>query len=419
MVTLERGYGRARGAVGYRRAVAMPVSYDAIVIGLGGIGSATAWRLASAPGSPRVLGLEQFQLGHDRGASQDVSRITRVSYHRPEYVRLAVEAQASWREVEAASGETVLTMTGGLDLAPAGAAESIDDYATSMTEAGVPFEWLDEVAVQARWPQWRLDPGTRAIFQADAGIADPEHGNAAHRRLAIAAGATLRERTRVVSIEDHGGDLTLRADGGATFSTGSVVVAADAWTNDLLGPLGWTLPLTVTREQVTWFPAADPALFEPGRMPVWIWLAQPSFYGFPTYRGPGPKVGEDVGGQTTTAQTRTFLTDPDCLGRVEGFLARRMPGALGPAVATKTCLYTLTPDRDFVVDRLPDHPGVVVGLGAAHAYKFAALLGERLARLALDREHGRPAQDLALFAVDRSGLRSSLADPGTNLATAR
>jgi sarcosine oxidase len=166
-------------------------TYDAIVVGLGGIGSAAAYRLAAAGGGQRILGLEQFELGHDRGASSDVSRITRLSYHRREYVELAIEAQAAWREVERASGETILTMIGGLDLAPPGAAESIDDYAGAMSAARVPFEWLDEVEVTRRWPQWRLDPGTRAIFQADAGIADPDRGNRAHQRLAREAGATM------------------------------------------------------------------------------------------------------------------------------------------------------------------------------------------------------------------------------------
>jgi sarcosine oxidase len=199
-----------------------------------------------------------------------------------------------------------------------------------------------------------------------------------------------------------------------TFTTGAVVVAADAWTNDLLAPLGHALPLRVTREQVTWFEPADPAAFEPGRFPIWIWLDQPGFYGVPTYRGPGPKVGEDIGGRTTTAAARTFLTDPDCLRRVEAFLARHLPGMAGAPVQTKTCLYTLTPDRDFVVDRLPEHPGVVVALGAAHAYKFAALFGRWLADLALDPEGGAPPAALDLFALGRDSLRVQT----TNLAPA-
>jgi monomeric sarcosine oxidase len=388
--------------------------YDAIVVGLGGIGSAAAYRLADAGGGRRILGLEQFELGHDRGASSDVSRITRLSYHRREYVELAIEAQAAWREVEAASGQIVITMTGGLDLAPPGAAESIDDYAEAMRAARVPFESLDGVEVARRWPQWRLEGGTRALFQASAGIADPKRGNAAHQRLAREAGASLLEQARVRAIRDHGGELTVELEDGRRFTTGSVVVATDAWTNELLEPLWQPLPLTVTREQVTWFAARDPAAFEPGRFPIWIWLDLPSFYGFPTYRGPGPKVGEDVGGRETTARTRTFVTDPDCLARVEKFLAARMPGAVGEPLATKTCLYTLTPDRDFVLDRLPGHPGIVVALGAAHAYKFAGLFGKILADLALDPAREAPGPDLALFALDRPGLRV----PATNLATA-
>jgi len=388
--------------------------YEAIVVGLGGIGSAAAYRLAAAGGGRRILGLEQFELGHDRGASSDVSRITRLSYHRREYVELAIEAQVAWRDVEQASGESIITLTGGLDLAPPGAKESIDDYAEAMTAARVPFEWLDEVEVARRWPQWRLDAGTRAIFQANGGIADPDRGNAAHRRLAREAGANLLERARVTTIEDHAGELVVGLEDGRRFTAGSVVIAADAWTNDLLEPLGRPLPLTVTREQVTWFGTDDPGAFEPGRFPIWIWLDQPSFYGFPTYRGPGPKVGEDVGGRETTAGTRDFLTDPDCLGRVERFMGARLPGA-GAAVATKTCLYTLTPDRDFVLDRLPEHPGVIVALGAAHAYKFAALFGRLLAELALDPLAAPPGPELALFALDRP----SLGAPATNLASAR
>ncbi|MEO5704269.1 MAG: N-methyl-L-tryptophan oxidase [Candidatus Limnocylindrales bacterium] len=386
-------------------------AYDAIVVGLGGIGSAAAYRLADTPGR-RILGLEQFELGHDRGASQDVSRITRLSYHRREYVELAIRAQAAWRDIERASGETIITLSGGLDLAPQGAAESIDDYATAMTEAGVAFEWLDAVDVARRWPQWRLDLGTRALFQGAGGIADPERGNAAHQRLAVAAGASLLEHAKVVAIRDHDGEIEVAIDDGRSFTTGAVVIAADAWTNEVLAPLGRALPLQVTREQVTWFAATDPAAFAPERFPIWIWLDQPSFYGFPTYRSDGPKVAEDVGGRSTTARGRTFITDPDCLARVETFLANRMPGAIGPAIRTKTCLYTLTPDRDFVLDRVRGHPGVIVALGAAHAYKFAALFGTLLAELALDSTRMPPGSELGLFAIDRPALLP----PATNLA---
>lgn len=395
-------------------------SWDVIVIGLGGIGSAVAYRLAATPGR-RILGLEQFELGHDRGASQDVSRITRLSYHRREYVELAIAAQAAWREVERASGETIITITGGLDLGPPNAAESIDDYATAMTAARVPFEWLDAVDLARRWPQWRVDPGTRAIFQERGGIADPERGNAAHQRLARAAGATLLERTRVIAINDHGGELEVVTAQAGAFTTGAVVLAADAWTNDLLAPLGHRLPLTVTREQVTWFAAPDADAFRPERSPVWIWLDLPGFYGVPTYRAAGPKVGQDIGGHATTADGRSFDIDTDYLARVEDFVGRRMPGAAGPAARTKTCLYTLTPDRDFVIDRLPGHPGVIVALGAAHAYKFVALFGTLLAEMALDVGRRPAGAELELFSLGRDALRrqrEAPRPPPTNPAAA-
>lgn len=388
--------------MGYRLGVA---DYDAIVVGLGALGSAAAYRLA-ARGGTRVLGLEQFELGHDKGASEDVSRITRLSYHRREYVELAIEAQAAWREVEAASGEQVITITGGLDLAPVGAPESIDDYADAMTAAGVRFEWLDVADVQRRWPQWHLDEGTRGLFQEAGGIADPERGNPAHQRLAREAGAELREHTRVAAIVDHGDELEVRLEGGGRLTAGAVVLATDAWTNELLAPLETQLPLSVTREQVTWYAAGDPAAFEPERFPIWIWLGDPSFYGFPTWRGPGPKIGQDIGGRQTTARTRSFDPDLDCLDRCGTFLARHLPSAAGTPAKTKTCLYTVTPDRDFVVDRLPNHPGVVVALGSAHAYKFAALFGVWLADLALDRSGAARPSMLELFSISRPSLRT-------------
>jgi len=394
-------------AVGYRRSVSLPSSgssFDAIVVGLGGIGSATARALAERPGV-RVLGIEQFELGHDRGASQDVSRIIRLSYHRRDYVELAKDAFAAWRAVEAATGETLLTITGGLDLQPAGSPEPVDDYAASLSAAGVPFEWLDEAETMRRWPAWRLDPGTRVVYQADAGIVDPSRGNVALRRLATNAGATLLERTKVAGIHDRSGALVVETGEGQTFEAGSVVVAADAWANQLLAPLGVTLPLSVTLEQVTWFSPKDPAAFDPARFPIWIWLDQPGFYGVPAHGEQGPKVGQDIGGRPTTADDRTFEPDVEALSRVETFLERHLPGAHGPSIRTKTCLYTCTPDRDFVIDRLPEHPGVVVGLGAAHGYKFAALFGLLLADLALDPGRRRPDARLEPFAIDRAALQ--------------
>ena len=378
--------------------------WDAIVIGLGAIGSAAAYWLSTRLGD-RVLGLEQFELGHPNGASQDHSRIIRYSYHRPDYVRLARRAYASWEEVEDESGERVVTVTGGLDLWPAGAFYPIEDYTGSLTAEGIPFELLDADEIRRRWPQWQVDDATTGIFQADGGLADPIRGNRAHRDLAVRRGATLRERAPVTGIREAGAEHEVTTAGGTTYRAPRIVIAADAWTNELLSNFDRRLPLTVTKEQVTYFACPDPSAFDPDRFPIWIWQDEPCFYGFPTYGEAGPKVAQDVGGDVVSPQTRTFDRDEAAFARVEAFMQRHLPGALGPPILTRTCLYTLTPDRDFVVDRLPDAPGVAVVLGAAHGFKYASVLGRILAELVLDGMTPS-AGEIDAFRVDRKALRT-------------
>ncbi len=372
--------------------------WDVIVVGLGAFGSAAAYWAATRP-RIRVLGLERFELDHINGASADHSRIIRLSYHRPDYVRLAKRAYETWAQVEAEAGDRIVTVTGGLDLWPADAAIPPDGYLDSLTAEGVPFERLDAAEVMRRWPQWHLTDDVTALWQAQGGLADPFRGNAAHRRLAVERGATLQDRTPVTAIRQVGGAYEVDA-GGRTHTAGRVVITADAWTNDLLAPFERHLPLTVTKEQVTYFANPDPAAFAPDRFPVWIWMDDPSFYGFPTYGEAGPKVAQDCGGEVTTADTRTFERDETAFARVTDFLAAHLPGALGPPIYTKTCLFTLTPDRDFVVDRLPDAPGVLVALGVGHGFKYASVIGRVLVELALDGSSPSDGE-LGAFRIDR------------------
>ena len=376
--------------------------FDVIVVGLGALGSAAAYWASSRTGV-RVLGLERFELGHANGASADHSRIIRLSYHRPDYVRLAKRAYESWSTVEAEAGERIVTITGGLDLWPADPAIPMADYTDSLTAEDVPFELLGAAEIQWRWPAWRLTDDVIGMYQAQGGIADPFRGNVAHRRLAIDLGATLRAEAPVDAIREIGGGYELDA-GGRTYSAGRVILTADAWTNDLLVHFDRRLPLTVTKEQVTYLAAPDPTLFGPERFPVWIWMDDPSFYGFPVYGEPGPKVAQDAGGRPVTPGTRTFDPDPAITQRVRRFVDDHLPTAGAKEIYTKTCLYTLTPERDFVLDRLPESPGVLVGLGAAHGFKYASVIGRILVELAVD---GRTpsAGEIGAFGVDRAALR--------------
>lgn len=381
------------------------IQVDVVVVGLGGIGSAAAWRLARRGAS--VVGLERFELGHSRGASHDTSRILRRSYHTPGYVRLAGEAYDDWSDLEHAAGEPLVTRTGGVDLFPHGAAIPVDHYATSMTAEGVPFEVLDAAGVTARWPAMRVPDGTVGLWQEDTSVVPAGRTTRVLQRLAAGAGAELRDRAPVVALEAHDdGTVGVRTGGAvpAAYRARHVVLAADAWTGELLAHLGTTLPLTVTREQVTYFRPGDPGPLTPPALPVWIWMDDPSYYGFPVYDEPGSaglvKAGQDVGGRLTTADGRSFEPDAEGVARLSAFVAGLLPDA-GRAERTVTCLYTLTPDRDFVLDRLPKHPAVVVGLGAGHGFKFVPTFGRVLADLVTD---GGTTSDLSAFAADRPAM---------------
>ncbi len=382
----------------------MTRDFEYIVLGLGGFGSAAAYWLSRRAGD-EVLGLEQFELGHVRGESQDHSRIIRLSYHTPAYVELAKFAFRAWAESEREAGEPLVLRTGGLDFGPRDSAIPLSSYSDSMDTAGVPYERLEAREIMRRWPPFQLSDDVQGLFQPDSGIAMAARGNAAHVRLARAHGATLKDMVSVTDIRPGGGEVVVEA-GGERYRCRRLILTAGAWSNRALAPFGLHLPLCVTQEQVTYFASRHAELFAPDRFPVWIWMDDPCFYGFPTFGEPGPKVGQDAGGLEVTADTRTFDPDPAALQRVTGFLERRIPKVLGPIIYTKTCLYTLTPDRDFVLDALPEHPEVTIAIGGGHGFKFASLIGQILAELAID---GATPRDLSPFRFDRPILQ--LADP--------
>ena len=381
------------------------INPDVVVVGLGGLGSATAYWLARA--GVEVVGLEQFELGHVRGASHDHSRIIRRSYHTPGYVELTAGAYDAWEAVEQDADTSIITRTGGLDLFPPHAAIDPAPYLASLDAHDVPYEWIDGAEIRNRWSAFGrgtvVDDDVMGIASADTGIVPAGPATATLQRLATEHGAVLRPDTPVREIRPVDGEVDVVTDDGI-IRCGSVVICTDAWTNRLLDPLGHHVSMAVTREQVSYFPTADLDDLRPGRFPVWIWMHDPSYYGFPTY-GPGDladhvKGSEDCGGDEVDPDTRTFDPDPAAERQLGAFI-RDLVGDRFGTPRTTTCLYTLTADRDFVLDRLPDHPNVCVGLGAAHGFKFAAWFGRRLADLATG---STPAADLAPFAIDRPAL---------------
>jgi sarcosine oxidase len=380
--------------------------FQVAVVGLGGLGSAAVYWLSRRGVS--VIGFDQFELGHVRGASHDHSRIIRRSYHTPGYVELTAAAYDAWEAVEGDAEESIIVRTGGIDLFPPNEAIDPEPYLSSLRAADVEHDWIDSAEVRRAWPAFAsgsvVDGDVMAIHSPDTGIVPAARGTATLQRLADAYDAAFRPNTPVRELRPvrngDGGEVDVVTDTGTT-RVQSVIVCADAWTNTLLAPLGHHIPLVVTREQVTYFPTGDLTDLQPGRFPVWIWMHDPSYYGFPVYGNiDSIKASEDCGGAEVDPDTRTFDPDPTMEQRLGAFVRDLVGDRFGEPRST-TCLYTLTSDRDFVVDRLPDHPNIWVALGAAHGFKFAAWFGRTLADLALGRT---PGPELAPFRYERESL---------------
>jgi sarcosine oxidase len=366
--------------------------FDVAVVGMGALGSAAAYHLTRK--GARTVAFEQFELGHVRGASHDTSRIIRTSYGAPPYVRLAQSSYRDWAEFEQVSGERVTTITGGLVFIPRNGPFAASDFVTSLGEVGVPYELLSPDEVHERWPQFALPDDVETIYTPDSGIVHASRSVAALQMHARAQGAVIRDRTPVLRLTPDETGVVVHTDSGDVHA-GKVVLAADAWTNTLLGPLGAEIPLITMQEQVTYFSPGDPAAFDRANFPVWIWEDELCFYGFPTYGEPSIKAARDRSDNLMTPDERTFVPSPELLDELTSFMGRTIPGS-GEALRTVTCQYAITPDRNFVIGPVPQHPDIIVALGAGHAFKFTPTIGRILAELAVD---GETTEDISTFGV--------------------
>ncbi len=373
----------------------MSAEYDAIVVGLGAMGSAAAYQLASR--GLRVLGLDAHEQGHTLGSSHGESRIIRMAYmEHPDYVPLLRRAYELWREVEAQAGVELLRQTGGLFLGPP-EGSVVGGSLQSARLHHLPHEMLDGAEVQRRYPALHPGPDDVALFEEAAGVLFSEQCIQAQLRLATKHGAQIQHNAKVQNWEATSGGVSVVTDG-VRYTAGHVVFAAGAWMGKLLanppsssrGPFGkpqrgFRLPLKPERQTVWWLhPRERPELFDPARFPIYIWEAstEHSFYGFPHLGWPGVKVGRHHSGE---------YGDPDTISRevvaadelaVRAFVRRHIPALDGDVASALVCLYTNTPDEHFVVDRHPEHPGVVYASACSgHGFKFASVIGEVLADL--------------------------------------
>jgi sarcosine oxidase len=341
---------------------------DAIVVGAGVMGAATAWRLTRAGRS--VVLLEQFEVGHDRGSSHGAVRVFRFSYDEVEYVLMAMEALPLWRELEEASGQEILTVIGGFDYGPTAVLEA---HTRALGAAGAPFELLTGKDARARFPSVSLPATASVLYQPDAGTVAADRAVQSMVDLAVRAGAALRERGRVLSLRPVGKQVEV-STAEESFLAPVAVVTAGAWARSLLSGAGVDLPVTPTRETVGFFPSPGDAAF-----PIFVEWTEGPLYALPS-PGQGLKTGWHHSGQDTDPDQRGSV-EARVVDRMSSWVRERFPGAVPEPHHAESCLYTNTDDERFILER---HGPVVVGSACSgHGFKFAPLIGERLARLAL------------------------------------
>jgi monomeric sarcosine oxidase len=369
-------------------------SYDAIVLGTGGVGSAALFHLARR--GLRVLGIDRFGPGHDRGSSHGETRIIRQAYfEHPDYVPLLLRAYELWAELEELTGEKLFHKVGLLQVGPRDGAV-VSGVLKSARQHGLTVEELTASQTERRFPGFVVPSELTGVFELQAGYLLVENCVLAHLQAAKKHGAEHLPQTTVISWRAEGGGVVVTTDRGE-FRAGRLVMSPGAWAGDLLGSLD--VRLEVRRKHVYWFSPTSPEYASASGCPTFLYeLPHGVFYGFPSLPTSGLKAAEHSGGEVVSnpsSDPRVF-DRRDC-ERVRSFLAGYLPGVAGQVVRHSVCFYTMTADEHFLIDRHPAHPNVVFAAGlSGHGFKFTGVLGEALVDLAMHGETRLPVDFLRL-----------------------
>ncbi len=372
----------------------MPAPFDVIVLGLGGFGSATCAQLALR--GVRVLGIDQFSTSHDRGSSHGETRIIRLAYfEHPDYVPLLRRAYQLWAELEQVSGTSLYRQTRLLLSGPV-TGETIRGALAAAEQHALSIEQLSPAEAGARYPGIRLPDDHAVLLEPDAGYLCVEACVGAHLDVARSNGAMLLAETPVRHIDIQPHSVRIQTDK-EVFLAPKLVVTAGAWTGRLLERLA--VHLTPSRKFVGWFDVAPGAyLVDRGYPCFYVELPQGSFYGFPSLDGRVIKVAEHSGVDAVADPSLVDRTcRPDDLPRLTEFLQQVLPQATPRLARHSVCLYTMSPDSHFIVDRLPLAPQVTIACGfSGHGFKFTSVIGAVLADLALEGQSSLPIDFLSL-----------------------
>ena len=378
----------------------MPGAYDAIVLGLGAMGSSAAYHLARR--GHIVLGLEQFRIGHDRGSSHGETRLIRQAYfENPSYVPLLLRAYELWDKLSEEANEQLLVRNG---LVIYGRKEKSTVYqgtARSGRLYDIPMEELSRAEAVKRFPLYQPPEGFSALFEPGAGFLHAERSVLAHAAGARAAGAELLEGATVLGWSAEGGSVKVSTTAG-DFSAGRLVITAGSWSSRVLEEL--RLPLSLRRMLLGWFRAGEAHRLDRGA-PCFIFdLDDDFYYGFPMIDGSTFKIASHHGFESMEKpeEKDAHAPTPARIEALRSCIARCIPGATGELTRAAHCIYTMTPDEDFVIDRHPRAPEVSFAAGfSGHGFKFASVVGEVLADLALE---GRTRHPIGFLSASRPAL---------------
>jgi sarcosine oxidase len=371
--------------------------YDAIVLGLGGMGAAALAALARR--GRRVLGLEQYGIGHDLGSSHGHTRVIRTAYYEhPSYVPLCRQSFAAWRDLELRLNRSLLVDAPCLSIGrPSG--ELVSGVERAAREHRLAVERLEPAELRRHFPQFQFDDSYVGMLEDEAGFLYVDRCVRALSDDALAAGAEIRANTLVTHWEADSSGVSVRT-ANDVLRAARLVITAGPWAGKMLATFG--AKLTIMRQVVFWFDPPLHAALESPDFPVFMAdLPEGCFYGIPATNGRGIKIARHYGApemfrpEDIERSIRQQDESP-----VREFIRQHLPAADGPRQDASVCIYTLTPDRHFVIDRLPEHENVAVACGfSGHGFKFAPVVGEMLADLVDDRaERGPQLFQLARFA---------------------
>ncbi|MDR6873135.1 sarcosine oxidase [Bosea sp. BE125] len=377
-------------------------SYDVIVAGVGAMGSAACWHLAKR--GLKVLGLERFDLGHAMGSSHGLNRIIRLAYFEgSHYVPIVRRAHELWRITGDEAGMKLLHVTGSIDLAPEGAGPEgvgpVESSLQSCLDHGLVHERLDGREIARRFPAFQLPEGHVGLWQPDGGFVASEKAIYAHVGLAQSRGAEIRTGEPMLDWTPTAqGGVVVRTERG-TYSAGRLVITSGGWIADAVPALA--SKVSTVRQAIGWFTTRRPELFREGAFPVFILsVEEGAFYGFPLYEHPGFKLGgPHFGREPMDPRDDDRTPSPRQVALIRECLRRYIPDAAGDPLTLKGCVYTVSPDEDFIIDAVPGVPqAVFASCCSGHGFKFASAIGEILADLSTS---GQSAFDLTPFSLDR------------------